>query len=97
MWTLDPRSRQIINDACALFGFNPLPVLHDFRARVLFSVFNCVCVSEDVAQRMFRQLMSKIDKVVDKDVSFDKDFHNENDLSTVSEWALISLLALIAG
>ena len=47
MWTLDPRARQIINEACALFGFNPLPVLYGVRARVLFSFFNHAHVSED--------------------------------------------------
>ena len=46
---------------------------------------------------MFRQLMKKIDKVVDKCMPFDKDFTNEGYLSAVSEWALMSLVALIAG
>ena len=49
-----------------------------------FSVFNCACVSAYAAQHMFRQLIRKIDKVVDKGMPFDKDFANENDLSSVS-------------
>ena len=47
MWTVDPRSRQNINEAHALFDFNQLPVLYDIRASVLFSVFNHSCVSAD--------------------------------------------------
>ena len=40
MWTVDPRSRKIINDAHEALQFNHLPVLCDIRARLLFSVCN---------------------------------------------------------
>ena len=49
MWKLDPRARKIINEAYDLFQFNHLPVLHDARARLLFSVFNGTCGSTDGA------------------------------------------------
>ena len=72
-------------------------MLYDVRDPVLVSVFNYACVSADSAQCMFRQIMNKTDKVVDKDMSSDKDFANENDISAVSEWDLMSLPAFFAG
>ena len=68
-------------------------MLHDVRARLLFSVFNHACVSADGAHHMFGELMRKIDDMSDgdKDVSFDDQFSDVECLSTVNEWVLISL------
>ena len=97
MWTLHPRALKIINYACTLFGFDPLLVLHGIRAWVLLSVFNCSCVSTDAARHMFRQLMNKIDKRAHKDMTFEKDFSDEDDVSAVKELVLMALTAHIPG
>ena len=46
----------------------------------------CLCTCERVCVSIDHE---QIDKVVDKDMSFDKDFTNEDDISDVSEWALV--------
>ena len=55
---------------------------------MLFSVFNYACVSADAAQCMLRQTMCKIAHLSDKDkdVPFDKDSSDEEDLSAVNDW-----------
>ena len=49
MWTVDSRSRQIINDACELFQFNQLPVSCGIRSLLLFSAHNFVHASTEGA------------------------------------------------
>ena len=97
MWTADHRARQIVNGACALFNFNQLPASHEIIACVLFIIFNYACVSSDVSQSMFRQLMCKIDDMSDKDkdAPFGEHFSDEEDLSAVNESFLMSFAACV--
>ena len=86
MWTVDPRAHQNTNEAHALFHFNQLPVFHDIKARLLFSVFNHSHISSDVAQHMFGELVRKTHAMSDGDmeVTFDEKLANVEELSTVN-------------
>ena len=86
MHAVDPRARQIINDAHELFQFNQLPALHDNRARLLFSMFNYACASTEGAQLKFSYLVSKmyVKSNGDKDVAFDEQFSNLEDLTAAN-------------
>ena len=95
MWTLDPRARQISIEADTLFGFIPMPTMCVFRDWMLFRMFNSTCVSADMSQHNFRQLMSNIDEVEENDIPFDRVFANENDLSDVCERNLMSLVSFV--
>ena len=60
MWTMDPRARQNINEACELLQFNRLPVLCDIRARPLLSVCDYECASTEEAHLNFKDALSKM-------------------------------------
>ena len=78
MWTVDPRARQITNEAYELFQFNQLAVSHNTRAQLLLSAFNHACASVDGAQHVFNDHMRKMDDMADgdKDVVFDEQVAN---------------------
>ena len=63
-------------------------MLHDIRDRLLFSVFNCANVSADGAHHMSGELVREIDDTsdTDKDVVFDEEFTDLEDLSSVNKW-----------
>ena len=60
IWTVDLRACQIINDVYEVFHFNHLSMLHNVRARLLFSVCNHAHTSTEGAQLMFSDLLRKI-------------------------------------
>ena len=88
MWAVDPRARQIPNEAYDLLYFNQIPVSHEIRSRLLFSVFNHACDSADGAQHMFGELLRKMDNVSegDKNVAFDEQFADVENISVINEW-----------
>ena len=62
MFTTDPRARKLISDPHATFDFNPLPILHNSRGLLLFSLCNHACASKEGPELAFRQLMSKMNE-----------------------------------
>ena len=62
MFTTDPRVRKLVSDSYATFNFNPLPILHNSSALLLFILHNHACASKEGQELTFRQLMSKMNK-----------------------------------
>ena len=86
MWTLDTRARRGINEAYALHRFNPLPVFCDARARVIFRIFNCACISTNIAKYKLQNLVNRLNEVEDKNsMLFERILTNEHDLSFFCE------------
>ena len=98
MWTLYPRARNIINEAYDSFQFNHIPVSHDVRSRLLFSIFNSACDSTDGAQYKFGKFMLKLDDVLGgaMEMLHDKQTADLEELYTVNEWIVIYLARHIA-
>ena len=73
-------------------------MLCDIGARLLFSVFNHTCIYADGAHQIFRELVRKIDYTSDgdKEVTFDEQFADVEDLSVVNKCVLISLARCVS-
>ena len=75
-WTTDLRARKLISHFCALFKSNELPVLHNSRALLTRSLYNCAHASKEGQEHTFRQLMSKIheESKGDEEKTYDNKF-----------------------
>ena len=98
MFSTDPRVRKIISESCAMFNFNPLPVLHNSIALLLFSLFNYACASKEGQELTFRQLMNKMNENPQgiKHVKHDNELAESEALVQVNEWFLTSIASFIA-
>ena len=98
MFTTDPRVRKLVSDSHVTFNFNPLPILCNSRALLLFSLRNYACASKEGQELTFRKLMSKMNEESQEitHVTCDHELADPEALVQVNEWVLTSIASLIA-
>ena len=95
MRNMDPRARQIINEAYESSQFNQLPALCDIRARLLFSAHDNAHASTEGACLNFKDALSKmhVKSSGDEKMGFDEQFANVECLTAENIWALTTTVS----